>query len=49
MKIQTPLNEHIANAKKFAESKTLIGSLLFQENQAKVHEAYNPLIKIDEI
>jgi len=46
MKIQTTLNEHIA--KEFAESKTLIGSLLFQENQTKVHEAYNPLIKTDE-
>jgi len=44
MKIQTTLNEHIANAKEFAESKTLIGSLLFQENQAKVHEAHNQVL-----
>ena len=49
MKIQTTLNEHIANAKEFAENKTLIGSLLFHENQTKVHEAYNHLIKTDEI
>ena len=48
MKIQTTLNKRIANAKEFAENKTLIGSLLFHENQAKVHEAYNPLIKTDE-
>ena len=41
----TTLNEHIANAKEFAESKTLIGSLLFQENQTKVHEAHNQIIK----
>ena len=41
MKPQTTLNEHIANAKEFAESKTLIGSLLFQENQTKVYEAHN--------
>ena len=44
MKIQTNLDEHIANAKEFAESKTLIGSLLFQENQAKVHEAHNQVL-----
>ena len=41
----TNLDKHIANAKEFAESKTLIGSLLFQENQTKVHEAYNQIIK----
>ena len=45
MKPQTTLDEHITNAKEFAESKTLIGSLLFQENQTKVHEAHNQIIK----
>ena len=45
MKIQTTLHKRIANAKEFAENKTLIGSLLFQENQAKVHEAHNQIIQ----